>query len=380
MSGFACRSVPATQASGQGRFDPPKGESRVPTGKDVMALTQGGNRVGYQVMSVSATDAGGTRSTTDVAVWYPTEDAERPFAYDYGDNKVGTKLAEGGSVAPGRYPLVVFSHGATGSGLTSAFVTETLARHGFIVAAVDHTDSMYLARIRPGAADQRKRGQALRALSYAMMVRTKYLGDRAPQYRGEISYRPAQIRATIDLLLNASKQKGSPFFGRVDANKIGIMGHSFGANTVMMVGGAVGQFADPRVGAVVTLSAAVNSTVFTPGEMSGIRVPMMMMFGSTEVKQGRGDDRSNFYDHLQPPKYMIEIDGADHTSFSGGVRKEYPTIDGYLKDSSRAAITRYAIAFMAYYLEGDAAAHKQLQMRGAGVSNYLFEEGRNTRP
>jgi predicted dienelactone hydrolase len=361
----------AKGASSQARFAPPKGAAAVPEGKDVISLSQG-SKVGYRVLQVSATDALGKRTTTDVAVWYPTSDEEAPFSYEYGENSIRTRLARDGRVASGRFPVVVFSHGATGSGLTSAFVTETLARHGFIVAAVDHTDEVYLARIRPEASPQRQRGQAVRALTYAAKVRNKWLGDEAVAHREELSYRPAQVRAAIDLLV--SPPKGSPFEGHADADKVAVMGHSFGAWTAMVVAGAVKPYADPRVRAAVTLSAPVNGTVFSPKEVAQIKVPFMLFFGSTEVRQGRGDDRTHFYDHLSGPKYMVEIDGAVHTTFSGGVREEHPTLQGYLEDENRAAITRYVIAFLSYHLKGDAAAHRQLQVRGSGVTNYLYDE------
>lgn len=374
LSAPSCRAMTAREGSSDARFTPSQGMARVPEGSDVIALAQAG-KVGYRIMKVSATDELGQRTTTDVAVWYPTEDDEKPFAYDYGRNEIRTRLAENGKVTPGRYPLVVYSHGANGSGLSSAFVTETMARHGFIVAAVDHTDEMYLARIRPDAAPGWKPGQAIRALTYASKVRYKWLGDDAVAFRPEISYRPAQIKATIDLLLSASKDSNSPFSGRVDNEKIGVMGHSFGAWATMIVAGAVEKYADPRVDAAITLSAPVNDTVFSAEEVASIHVPFMLMFGSTEVKQGRGDDRTNFYDNLHPPKYMLEIADAVHITFSGGVRREHVSLEGYLtEDANRAAITRYAIAFMGYYLKNDPEAHQQLLIRGSGVSNYIFEE------
>lgn len=361
--------------SSEVRFALPLGVAPVATGKDEIVLAQG-SRVGYRVLRVSATDDAGNRTTTNVAVWYPTRDPEKTFLYDYGANKVQTHLAKNGSVAPGRYPLVVFSHGATGSGLTSAFVTETMARHGFIVAAVDHTDEVYLARIVPDPALATQQDLALKALAYATKVGTKWLGDDAVKYRSKLSYRPAQMRAVIDLLTSASRNQSSPFFGHVDTDKIGVMGHSFGAWTSMVVAGGIKKYADPRVDAAVTLSAPVNGTVFSPLEIEGIKTPLMMMFGSIEVKQGRGDDRKHYYDHLGGPKYMVEIADAVHTTFSGGIRYEHPTVQGYLDDVNRAAITRYAIAMMGYYLKGDARAKAQLQIRGSGVSHYLYQEGR----
>ena len=101
----------------------------------------------------------------------------------------------------------------------------------------------------------------------------------------------------------------------------------------------------------------------------------MMMFGAVEVDQGRDDDRTHFYDHLGGAKYMLEIADADHITFSAGIRTEYRTIADYLaRDANRAAIARYAIAFMRYYLQGDSIAHDQLRMRGSAVTNYLFHE------
>ena len=142
----------------------------------------------------------------------------------------------------------------------------------------------------------------------------------------------------------------------------------------MIVAGAVKKYADPRVDAAITLSAAVNDTVFSPEEVANIRVPLMLMFGSTEVKQGRGDDRKYFYNHLSGPKYMVEIEDAVHTTFSGGIRKEHADLEGYLRDVNRAAIVRYALAFMRYHLKGDEAAHQQLKIRGSGVTNYIYEQ------
>lgn len=374
LCGSSCGVVTAKQVvSSESRFAVAKGAAPIPGGKDVVVLTQG-NKVGYRILEMPCTDEHGRRTTTSLAVWYPTDDPERPFEYRFDKNMVKTQVAENGKVAPGRFPLVIHSHGATGSGLTSFFITETMARHGFIVVAIDHTDDTYLARIPPNWKPAQERGQAIKALAYAMKVRSKWLGDDAVASRSTIAYRPAQVKASIDLMLAASGDPGSPFAGRVDEGKIGVMGHSFGAWTAMAVAGGVKQFADSRVRAAITFSNAVNATVFSPEEVASIKVPFMMMFGSTEVEQGRGDDRTLFYDRLSGPKYMVEIQDAIHTTFSGGVKEDHPDVAGYLAEANRAAIARYAIAFMGFYLKGDAQAHEQLKVRGSGVSNYIDSE------
>jgi predicted dienelactone hydrolase len=240
--------------------------------------------------------------------------------------------------------------------------------------AIDHTDDMYLARIPANWKPAQERGQAIKAAMYALKVRNKWLTEEAVASRPVIAYRPEQVKAAIDLMLNASKDPGSPFAGHVDEGKIGVMGHSFGGWTTMAVAGGVRQFADPRVRAAIAFSEVANDTVFSADEVANIKVPLMIMFGSTEVEQGRGDDRTWFYNRLPGPKYMVEIQDAIHTTFSGGIKEDHPDIAGYLAEANRAAITRYAIAFMAYYLKGDTQAHEQLKVRGSAISNYIYSE------
>jgi predicted dienelactone hydrolase len=369
--GTSCLGLPERdKASSDERF---AGGRPVPKGEDVLMLANG-DPVGYRVMELRATDVAGKTTTTKMAVWYPTDDEQKSFEYDYGDNQVQTQVAVNGSVAPGRYPLVVFSHGATGSGLTSAFVTETLARQGFVVAAPDHSDETFAARIDPDDMPS-KLGIAIRSLAYATKVRSKFLGDEARESRPEIAYRPAEIKAAIDLLVNASRDESSPFHNRIDADRIGVMGHSFGAWSAMAAAGAVPQFADSRVKAVALLSAAVDERLFSRQEIAGMKVPTMMLFGSTEVKQGRGNDREIYYQHLPGPKYMYEIEDVDHVAFSGGIRSEYKTLEEYLaKDPRRAAITRYVAAFMMAHLKDSDLGRRQLHLRGGKITHAIYEE------
>lgn len=374
LCGPSCGVLTAKQVvSSESRFAAAKDAIAAPGGKDVVVLTQG-NKVGYRILEMPCADQHGKRATTSLAVWYPTDDPERPFEYSFGKNKVKTQVAENGKLAAGKFPLVIHSHGATGSGLTSFFITETMARHGMIVVAIDHTDDMYLARIPPNWHPAQERGEAIKAIAYALKVRNKWLTEDPIPSRPVIAYRPQQVKDAIDLMLGASRDPGSPFAGHVDESKVGVMGHSFGGWTTMAVAGGVRQFADPRVRAAIAFSEVANDKVFSADEVANIKVPLMIMFGSTEVEQGRGDDRTSFYNHLPGPKYMVEIQDAIHTTFSGGIKEEHPDVAGYLAEANRAAITRYAIAFMAWHLKGDAQAHEQLKVKGSAISNYIYSE------
>src|SRR4030095_13726846 len=90
-----------------------------------------------------------------MAVWYPTAAAEKPFPYTRSNNGfIGSVACDAPPAACPRVPLVLFSHGLGGCGLQTLFLTEELARHGYVVAAPDHADS---ATCRMGREDLRLR-------------------------------------------------------------------------------------------------------------------------------------------------------------------------------------------------------------------------------
>jgi predicted dienelactone hydrolase len=99
-------------------------------------------------------------------------------------------------------PLVVFSHGRGSNGLYYAWFAEFLASHGYIVAALNH----------------------YRANTYDSTI--AYLANKLWQ-------RPRDVALSISVLLN------DPVWGKsIDANRIGVAGHSQGGFTALWVGGA----------------------------------------------------------------------------------------------------------------------------------------------
>lgn len=99
-------------------------------------------------------------------------------------------------------PLIVLSHGRGSNGLLYAWFAEYLAQRGYIVAAINH----------------------YRANSYDSNI--TYLS-------GKIWQRPKDIAKAIDFL------RADPAWGpAIDAEKIGVAGHSQGGFTSLWVGGA----------------------------------------------------------------------------------------------------------------------------------------------
>jgi predicted dienelactone hydrolase len=77
--------------------------------------------------------------TFPVAVWYPTLEPATPW--QAGPFEI--VAARGAPAAPGRFPLIVLSHGSTGSEFGHRDWADRLARSGYVVAAIRHIGDSY---------------------------------------------------------------------------------------------------------------------------------------------------------------------------------------------------------------------------------------------
>lgn len=135
-------------------------------------------------------------------VWYPTETPEKMHR---AGNSRAWKMAlsdRNGDAAPGRFPLVVVSHGMYGNTNNQAWLASELSRRGFIVAMINH----------PGT---------------STFLRDK---DRAR----ELWDRPVDLSRLITYLV-----QHSDFRETIDSARIFAVGHSLGGFTVMLAAGAV---------------------------------------------------------------------------------------------------------------------------------------------
>ncbi len=193
-------------------------------------------------------------------------------------------------------PLVVASHGLAGDRKGFAIIAEHLASHGFAVAALDH----------PGS--DRAQFQAL-------------LEGRADEIASptEFSDRPRDVSFLLDELTRLNNDSNSPIANRLDLDKIGIIGHSFGGYTALALAGAQLNFdtlrancdstefifnaantsmllqctalaapeqfsanlRDERIQAVMAMNP-VTSSLFGPTGFSQIAIPSLLVAGSAD--------------------------------------------------------------------------------------------------
>jgi predicted dienelactone hydrolase len=161
------------------------------------------------VTSAATANAGFMRLITSgeyevpVAIWYPTKAAQ--VTWNAGPYVIGA--TPDAPIVEGKHPLIILSHGSGGSEFGHADLAQTLARHGYIVAAPRHLGDSY----------------------------------DAPEGRGtkiQTHGRPWQVEATLDAVLNDKRLAAS-----IDSTRIGMTGFSAGGYTTLIMAGAKPDFA-----------------------------------------------------------------------------------------------------------------------------------------
>jgi predicted dienelactone hydrolase len=229
--------------------------------------------VGFQWSSAPDPD----NAPLQIAIWYPSETTTTlltvgPFDMD---------VAMNGAVSPGRHPMIVMSHGTGGMALNSHDTAIALADAGFVVVAVTHTGDNYL--------------------------------DQSTAFtRRNFADRPRHISRVIDFMLNTWSGRET-----VDANRIGILGHSAGGETALIAAGGTANLGlvvtfcqknpddwgcrhaaqrqpltpetvsapisglDPRIKAVVVAAPAL-AVAFQPDGLAAVKVPVQLWVGAED--------------------------------------------------------------------------------------------------
>jgi dienelactone hydrolase len=136
----------------------------------------------------------------------------------------------------GRHPLVAFSHGFAGHRRQTTHFCTHLASHGYVVVSVDHTGNTL--------DDMMKLVLAIQA-GGAPPEPDAVLGSIVPD-------RPVDVSFAIDRVLDGT---ACDMADRVDAERIGVTGHSFGGWTTLQVTGR-----DDRIRAALPLAPAGGET------------------------------------------------------------------------------------------------------------------------
>ncbi len=221
------------------------------------------------------------------------------------------------------FPVLIFNHGSVGMPSINTVLLEALASHGFIIFSIGHSDYIpffvkpdgEIKAFDPNSADYllkmmenndpevrniaRKLMQS-EDLNEQVLLLRQFL-EKNPQNQKSLFRWVQDISFTMDELERLNSGNGF-FSGRLDLNRIGVFGVSFGgaASTQVCV-------QDKRCKAAISMDCPQF------GDFIDHDVSQPIMFMSSEQYKGKND---LFLQLKGNPLYMVMIQNTTHQNFS----------------------------------------------------------------
>lgn len=249
-----------------------------------------------------------------VEVWYPARVSESAVPSPY--TELPLTLGAFRDVRPepeaAPAPLLAFSHGLGGIRFQSAHLCEHLASHGFVVVAPDHPGTVLIS------------------------IDWDNMGER-------IGRRPGDVRLAVDAALDRFADPQDRLYGLVDSERYVVLGHSFGAVTSLMLGGAavdrsavaewcegrsgIGcrvlravsdtdesayELTDPRIDAIVPLSPGGWYAFGPDGENLGDLPPSLVLAGERDGVLDYHLDQRPTWEAMASPTTLVSLPEAGH--------------------------------------------------------------------
>jgi predicted dienelactone hydrolase len=274
-----------------------------------------------------AAPVAGTPRELMVQLWYPAEESGDRLAH-YREPRetnaissyqsvlrTNSRLDAPVSVSGGPYPVLLLNPSWGGRRTNYTYLAEDLASHGYLVASIDHTYNASLVAFPDG--------RVIRGRSAAEF---DYMANSTPErvqavWNQELLKSAADDRFILDQLAAANKSPGTPWYGRVNTDVAGAIGHSFG--------GAVATETcdqDRRVRASVNMDGWFFGAIHARGTNQPLLIVSESFDAATlESAPASADlgmvlDKTDFEDVKASLRqfggYRLAVDGTAHNDFS----------------------------------------------------------------
>lgn len=255
------------------------------------------------------------------------------------------------SVATGPVPLVVFSHGIGGSREGYTYLGKYWAANGIATLHLQHAGSdRGLWRGNPLTLVSRLQGAASEA---------------------EATDRARDLRFALDHVL------ADPVAAHLDPERIAAAGHSYGANTTLLVSGArvtrdghALDFSDTRIRAAIVLSAPpFYGEPDLDAILQGVRIPTLHITAQDDdiripgFYSGVDDRRAVFASTGSPHKALVVFKQGSHSIFTDRLGTGGTDLNPQVKEATRElslAFLRSALNGAEFSLAPAAARHQAL--------------------
>jgi dienelactone hydrolase len=246
--------------------------------------------------------------------------------------KVTTNSCLNAAVTDNAHPIVVFTHGYTGTFTDYTFLFEDLASRGYVVVSIDHT---YEA-----TAVEFPNGQLAKSLVGSHLNDTWRTDDKTVSF--VLSVRAKDLTFIVNELERLNTTAGNPFSGKLDTSRIALMGHSLGGQATL-----TGLKQEARFKAGVILDGALNDK-----SVEGSEKPVLILAAGRDQWTTA---ECKLWDSLTGPRLAVNLSGAEHLTPSDAVwlAKGVIKTGDMGPEKTMAAVRNYIAAFLETNLEGE---------------------------
>jgi predicted dienelactone hydrolase len=248
------------------------------------------------------------------------------------------------------YPVLIMLVGIKGSyRQVQTFQAEELASHGYVVVALDQPGTVAMVVFPDG-----------RQVAYDERwdpPHSAFMDEHIPYLAGDVSF-------VLDQLATLGHDSGdTPLHGRLDLDRVGVVGHSFGA----IVGGEACSI-EPRI------RAGLLEEGFMPADVvgGGLRQPIMFItrdaesmrlerrmaggWPESDIRETLGTMRT-VYEDLPGPGYFVEVPGMFHLDMTDAALLAdlvaWPGLAGPIgAGRAHRIVNAYSVAFFDRALRG----------------------------
>jgi predicted dienelactone hydrolase len=299
-----------------------------------------------------------------VQVWYPAAPSKAPVA-PYRILKETTLLSSYQSVVPthtrwsapfatagGPYSVLLLNPAWNGRRTYYTYLVEDLVSHGYVVVGIDHTGNSGPTAFPDGHVSQPTPDPGLDFGAHTYEEINAY-GERVQKIQVE------DDQFVLNQLALWNQQPSSFYHNRLDLQRVGAMGHSFGGSVSAEL-----SREDPRVKAALDM----DGSFWRPVQENGVAAPLMMIeedyaqYSAQDLKENHADaieyafDQSDDRTMSHSNGYRAVLHGSTHVSFTDrslfSPFRSQSGIGSIPAAREYAIIRSYALAFFNKTLKG----------------------------
>ena len=315
----------------------------------------GSSHVGTRVMDLVDTTrddpflVNGTKRELLIRFWYPASltqgcnpaEYTSPTVWSYFSQLAAIPLPEvttnsclEAPIAGGAHPVVVFTHGYTGTFTDYTFLFEDLASRGYVVASIDHT---YEA-----TAVEFPNGRLVKSVAGSHLANTWRTDEQSLFFA--LSVRLDDLKFILNELERLNRSADKPFAGKLDLTRVALAGHSLGGLTAWL-----GVQREKRFKAAVLMDPYLADIGSEPTE-----TPVLLMAMGREKPS---QDECRLWSDLHGPRFLVNLRGAEHVTPSDAVWLAKGAIRTGATGPEKTidALRRYIAAFLDSTLRSEAS-------------------------